>query len=296
MSESMKILLVGDEKSCEFYSLYLNNKGAEVFCIVDINSVIDKPKFNPEIALIVSKVSVYSVVDIIKSLKLQYPGLFVIPVLQEKNELIFDAMFQSGVEKILFDFNPDSIYSEIQAIYNKREIFLDKKSNKKLYIINFYENKDSFIIDITGSLEKEKIGALKLMFMNYLNNKINKLKSIIYVFNNADETSVTFQHIWMLFRFWKNLGISYNKIYYLTSSDMIKGAIKNYASFLGVKNCSNLIEIVKRVYPEEAKKGEMELFDFASALLQAQVQKKNQTELFNCATDPQNKTSAKPNR
>ncbi len=296
MGESMKLLLVGDEKSCEFYSLYLNNKGAEVFSIVDINSVTGKPKFVPEIALILSKASVYSVVDIIKSIKLQYPELFVIPVLQEKNELILDSMFQSGVEKILFDFNPDIIYSELQEVYNKRDIFLDKKSNKKLYIINFYENKDSFIIDITGSLEKEKIGALKLMFMNYLNNKINKLKSIIYVFNNADEMSVTFQHIWMLFRFWKNLGISYHKIYYLTSSDMIKDAVKKYASFLGVKNCSNLIEIVKKVYPEEAKKGEMELFDFASALLQAQVHKKSQTELFDYATNSPNKTSAKPNR
>ncbi|OQB67960.1 MAG: hypothetical protein BWX91_01410 [Spirochaetes bacterium ADurb.Bin133] len=275
MGDSMKILLIGDEKSCEFYSLYLSNKGAEVFSMVDVNSTVDKPNFVPEIALIVSKASVYSIVDMIESLKLQYPELFIMPVLQEKNEMILDSMFQSGVEKILFDFNPDSIYREIQKIYSKRDAFLDKKSNKKLYMINFYENKDSFIIDITGSLEKEKIGGLKLMFMNYLNNKINKLKSIIYVFNNADETSVTFQPIWMLFRLWKNLGISYNKIYYLMSSDMIKESIRNYASFLGVKNSPNLIEIVKKVYPEEAKKGEMELFDFASALLQAQGRRKN---------------------
>jgi len=190
-----------------------------------------------------------------------------VALIEDKNEYIFDILFQNNISNILFDFNPENLFKEINTFYENIKK-LEQKKQISQYIINFYENKDIFFIDITGTLEKEKISQLKLMFMHYLSSKLNKLKGIVYIFNNTDENSMIFPHIWLLFRFWKTLKIPYDKIYYLTSSDIITHNIQNYIGHFGIKKCSNLLEVVRYLFPNLADKNEMELFEFSSTLLQ----------------------------
>ena len=198
-----------------------------------------------------------------------------VAVVENKTEHVLDTMLNNNFEMIFFDFAPEKIDAELKKYYEIKKKIEEEKNKKKPYIINFYENKGTFIVDLTGSLDREKISGLKLMFANYLATKIKNLKGVIYVFNNTDDKTMNFCIIWLLFRFWKELGIPYKNIYYLTSSEYINKNILEYTNFIGVKHSLNLIDIVKHLYPEVAKKNEMELFDFASNLLQSDSKSKS---------------------
>lgn len=203
----------------------------------------------------------------IKEVKKRFNKVDLVTLVEDKNEYTLDLLFKNEIYSILFDFNPENLLKEITDLYENMKKIKQQK-NKQRYLINFYENKNIFFIDITGTIEKEKISQLKLMFMHHLGNKLEKIKGVVYIFNNTDENSMIFQNIWLLFRFWKSLKISYEKIYYLTSSENITNNIQKYLGDFNIKKCSNLLEIVRYLFPELKNKNDMELFEFASTLLQ----------------------------
>jgi len=172
------------------------------------------------------------------------------------------------IQKISFEFKPEALLADFKNFITANTPDPDKTKQQKVYIINFYEKLGTFFIDISGEIKKEKISSLKMMFVNYLSTKLNKLKGVVYLFNNTDENSLTFQTVWGLMRIWKDVGIPYEKISYLTASEVIKRRMDKYTKDLGVKYQTSLLEIVKILYPEIAKKPEMEIFEFAAALLE----------------------------
>lgn len=175
-------------------------------------------------------------------------------------------MYKLKIPKICFEFAPEQVLNELKALIEN-----DGKNGKenKQYIINFYENKETFIIDISGTLEFEKISALKLMFLNYLGQaRLKKIRGVVYIFNNTDETSMNFLNTWTLFRFWESLGIKFGQVYYLSSSEPVIKNVTNYLESFGVKHSHNLLEIVQELYPELQKAEEEKVFEFASTLLQ----------------------------
>ena len=107
------------------------------------------------------------------------------------------------------------------------------------------------------------------MFTNYLRNRLKNLRVVLYIFSNTDENSINFINIWTLFRIWKDIGLDYKKIAYLTTSDIIEKKINKYCHKFGIKHFTNLLEVIKNKYPEFAKKDETALFEFSSQLLQA---------------------------
>jgi hypothetical protein len=193
-------------------------------------------------------------------------------VAKNKNFENLNNFYLLGMERVCFETNPERVYEEFKRFIDYYES--DKKpSVKKPYIINFYESLNSFFIDISGELKKEKLQALKLMFQNYLDSKIDKLKGVIYIFNNADDESLVFQNIWPLFRIWKEIGVDYKKVFFLTTSETIIRRLNKYVIHLGISHYSSLLEIVKLLYPEKAKLDEMKIFEFAASLLENQNKK-----------------------
>ncbi len=149
----------------------------------------------------------------------------------------------------------------------------DKLSTKKNqteemhYIIDYYEKYDSFFIDISGPLQKDKVSGLKLMFSHILRDKIKKLKSVVYMFYNTSEESFNFDNIWSLLKIWNELNFDYRKLFYITSSEHVRKHIDRYFLQLGVSNKPNLLETALSVYPELSKQSDDKVFEFMTDLL-----------------------------
>jgi hypothetical protein len=223
--------------------------------------------------LFFQKEDVHSTQDLIKEIMVKYQDkIKILPVVKNINFENLDDFFRLGVERICFETQPAKVIEELNGFveYNEKT---KKDNSKKPYIINFYESLGSFFIDISGELKKEKLMALKLMFQNYLNGKINKLKGVVYIFNNAEDESLVFSNIWALFRIWHEIGFDYKKIFYLTTSEMIIKRLGKYIKHLGVSHYTSLLEIVKILYPEKANEDEMKIFEFAASLLENQNKK-----------------------
>jgi hypothetical protein len=195
-------------------------------------------------------------------------------VTDNHNFSFIDNFYKLDVTEICFDFKPEIILAELKKIHEKtnknKDIITDEKELIKMhYIVNFFENKNSFIVEFRGSLIKEKIAPLRLMFENELKTKLHNIKGIIYILTEIHESTLNFQNIWTLFRMWNDLRFDYKKITYLTNSEFAIKQINNYFSIYGVKHFENLLETTRYLYPELAKKDEDTLFDFAGQLLQA---------------------------
>jgi len=217
-----------------------------------------------------AKSDIHSVEDELKDINKEFSGKIPIAIVIEHTKFnIIDSLYNTGVNYLFFDFKPEIVVEEVKKIIQKEEEKKEVDMKKNDYIINFFENKKAFIIDISGVLIKEKIKPLKLMFVNYLKEKINDLKVIIYLFSNTDETSASFENIWTLLKIWNELKINYNKIAFLTTSEIIKSEVNKYFSSFGMKHYENLLEIVKIYFPEISKKDENEIFEFASKLLES---------------------------
>ena len=188
-------------------------------------------------------------------------------MINKKNYNILEMMYSIDIERICFETDFEKIFSELNRFY---ELFHQPKTGntKNNYIIQFFENKNIFFVDLSGELKKEKLTPLKLMFSSYLSVKLNKLKAVIFIFNDIAEDSATFITLWTLFRLWKIIGFDYGKIFFLSSSETLIRRINKYISHLGVKNYPNLIEISKDLFPDVAKLGEKALFDLCGQLLE----------------------------
>ncbi|HPO49373.1 MAG TPA: hypothetical protein PLO89_03520 [Spirochaetota bacterium] len=266
-----KVILFGESKLCEFYNLFFTKN--------EVQSILYS-QARPEdlrgvsFGVLFPKDDIHSTEDSIKEIKQKFGESFkILPIFEKKNYYTLDAMFLAGIERICFEFKPENVLKELVDYY---EAYVEKNNNVKVsdnYVINFYENKGIFLIDISGELKKEKLLPLKLMFTNYLLNKLPKLKGILYIFNNTDEKTVNFVNIWALFRFWKSINFDYNKIMYLTASNTINDKLIKYIGHLGVKHSSNLLDVVKNLYPEFSNKSEIQIFDFASDILQTDARR-----------------------
>ena len=105
------------------------------------------------------------------------------------------------------------------------------------------------------------------MFTNLLKERIKKLQVIIYIFSNINEYSITFDNIWTIFKIWKDLGINYNKVTYLTTSEFLKKQISAYFENYGLAFSINLLEVTKKYFINMINKDDYELFKFSSSLL-----------------------------
>ena len=279
----IKILLFGEQKFCDFYNLFLSKNGIESFIF---NKLPPNQTKGFDAGILFPKDDIHSTEDIIKGIREKFGTDFkLLPIIEKKNFYVLEIMFLAGVENICFEFKPETILSEIKSLVDsipkKVDVIKDdepiptpnQSKTKDYYIINFYENKGVFIVDLSGELKKEKLTALRLMFNNYLINKLSKLKGIIYIFNNASEKSLNFQNIWSLFRIWKAIGIDYSKIIYLCNPQIINERMGKYVEPLGVKHYPNLLDITKYFFPELSAKSEIEIFEFASTLLQSDTKK-----------------------
>lgn len=203
--------------------------------------------------------------QVIKDITERFANIKILPVLGKASYIIMDMIYNLGLVKICFEFKPEQILDELNDFverFKKLETHQEQR-----YIINFYINNDVFFIDITGTLKKENLKALRLMFKTYLGEKIKKLRGVVYIFNNTDEHSSNFQTTWTLFRFWESIGVGFDKIYYLSMSERITNTIHKYVEPLGAVHLANLLEAVKQLFPEHENSGEDELFDLASSLL-----------------------------
>jgi hypothetical protein len=263
----IKILLFGDEKYCDFYTPFLTKNGFEVIKYDEKNGTDIK---GVEFSLLFPKDDIHTTQDLIKEIKEKWFGkIKIMPVIEKMSYSILEDMFFLEVPRICFEFKPEIVLEEFKRFidtYSKKEV----NGKNSIYIINFYENIGTFFIDISGEIKKEKLIPLKLMFSNYLSNKLKKLKGIVYLFNNTDEDSLNFLNIWALMRIWKEIGFPYEKIFFLTTSETIKRRMYKYTGHLGINYATSLLDIVKDFYPEIAKKDEMEIFEFASSLLQCE--------------------------
>lgn len=191
----------------------------------------------------------------------------IIPVIGNNKFFIVDMLYSLGMHEICFNFKPNFVLNTINGVIEKKEP--ENVCSEDYYLIDFYENKGTFIIDISGFLKKDKISPLKLMFENYLRFKIKELRCVIYIFSNISEDSISFSNVWTLLRIWKEIGVKYNKIGFLSSSDILTHKVIQYFDSYGMKKFENLLEAIKNYYPELAAKNEMELFEFSASLLQS---------------------------
>lgn len=191
----------------------------------------------------------------------------ILPVFAADTHKILDKMFKLDIKKICFDFSPERVIAELKEFTEK--VINAKDTKEERYIINFYETQKLFLIDISGTLKKENLMPLKLMFKNYLGDKVKELRGVLYIFNSTDDKSINFQNTWALFRFWEEIGIDYSKVYYLAINDRIKYEMHKYIEPIGVGHMTDLIDVVKKTFPEySAVTDEQKLFDIASSLLQ----------------------------
>ena len=225
---------------------------------------------NFDVIISFAKSDIHSVEDELKEITKEFSKKIPIMIVIEHSKFnVLDNLYNIGANYIFFDFKPEAVLEEIKKVIKIEEEKREAAATKDDYIINFYENKHTFIIDISGVLIKEKIKPLKLMFVNYLKEKLNVLKVIVYLFSNTDEKSVTFDNIWTLLRIWNELNIDYKKLVFLTTSENIKNEISKYFSTFGMRHFENLLEVVKVYYPELAKKDENAVFEFSSKLLES---------------------------
>ena len=267
-----KVLLFGDAKLSEFFSSFTKNGVEAVLFSSSKPEDLKGVKFG---VLFAKNQDIHTTEDMVKEIRKKLGNSFkILPIFEKKDYYTFETLFTLDIDRICFDFNPEIVLKELIDYYNYYvETPKDKKSVSN-YIINFYENKGTFIVDLSGELQKEKLLALRLMFSNYLINKLSKLRGIVYIFNDIEETSVNFSTLWALFRFWKATNFDYSKIKYLTNSSVIEKKISKYISHLGVKHSKDLLEIVKTFYPDISKSNnDFQIFEFASELLQNDLKK-----------------------
>ncbi|MBN2544416.1 MAG: hypothetical protein JXB50_01380 [Spirochaetes bacterium] len=291
MESIIKILLAGDKKLCPFYYSFFYENRHETYLMHDfqaekrddtapqkdgkneseIRIATNKDKF--DIILIFIRAEIHSAEDELKEINNIYgSGVPVMAVCEKDRFVIIDLLYNLNVIEIIFEFVPEKILNAIN-IFNEKlndRTNIPNKKNPKNYIIDFYENKDILVIDISGFILREKLGGLKLMFMNYLKDKIKRLRGIVYIFSDINESLLNFQNVWSLLRIWNELGISYSKVTYLTNSKILIELIEKYFLRFGLQLYPNLLEIVRFFYPELAEKNEMELFDFSSQILLTQ--------------------------
>jgi hypothetical protein len=192
-----------------------------------------------------------------------------IAVCGTRTQTLFKLLYEQNVVKVLFDFNADVITTELKKYIDEKEN-PPEKTGFNQYIINFYTNHNTFFIDISGPLEKEKIKALGMMFKHSLGASVRTLKGVVYIFNNTDDTTMNFPIVWSLFSIWESIGIDLKKVAFLTTSDKILKNVNTCFKDAGVQAYANLFEIIKVFYPEFQNKPELEIFEFASTLLQGQ--------------------------
>lgn len=202
---------------------------------------------------------------LIKEIMSRFDKIKILPVLGKASYSLMETMYGLELLKICFEFKPEQVLEELKEFIER--VKHAETAKEQRYIINFYENRDILFIDITGTLKRQNLNALRLMFKNYLHERYMKLKGVVYIFNNTDEHSSNFQTTWALFRFWQNIGVDYSKVFYLTLSERIAKNIHKYVEPLGVQHAPSMLDIVKAVFPEYSTKAEGELFDIASSLL-----------------------------
>ncbi len=264
----INILLAGNLNFCEFYLLYFSRNKIEAELFNNYKKQINlKTVF--DIVVIFAKYDLMSIDDEIKEIKIKAKNNIPILIITDNNSFnSMDFLYNLGISYISFNFNPDQILNDMNFILiNTKKLKENIQDKSKHYTINFYENKDAFIVDINGTLIKEKLKPLKLMFTNLLKEKIDKLHVIIYIFTDINEYSITFDNIWILFKVWKDLGIDYNKITYLTSSEFLKKQISTYFGNFGLTSSTDLLEVTKKYYSHMINKDDYEIFKFSSSLL-----------------------------
>lgn len=260
----MNILIYGEKKYQDFYKAYFESQKI----LVTLPEELNDSQSNIDIILLFSKKSIILIEDKIREIreKFEFQPLMLVSPKRRFYEL--ETLFSLGVNEILYDNKPEIMLNEIKTFLDN----LDKLTkDKKNYIIDFFENKGTFFIDISGTLEKEKLEALRLMFKHFLYGKKSDLKGIVYIFNNTDERAVHFATIWSLFWFWDHIGIDFNKVSFLTSSKVISENIFKHLKTYGIKQFPNLLEVSRSLYPELKDANELDLFEFSSSLLEKKI-------------------------
>ncbi len=283
--------MAGDKKLCPFYYSFFYENRHETYLMHDsqpdkrdehtdqkdekkeseLRIATNKDKF--DIILIFIRTDIHSAEDELKEINNIYgSGVPIMAVCEKDRFIIIDLLYNLNVIEIIFEFVPEKILNAINSFGEKLidQKNLPKQKQQGNYIIDFYENKDLMVIDISGVITKERVSGLKLMFMNYLKDKIKRLRGIVYVFSDIDDSVLDFKNVWSLLRIWNELGISYSKVTYLTNSKILIELIEKYFLRFGSQLYPNLLEIVRFFYPELSEKNEMELFDFSSQILLTQ--------------------------
>ncbi|HBD94457.1 MAG: hypothetical protein A2015_06505 [Spirochaetes bacterium GWF1_31_7] len=225
----------------------------------------DEKAASCEYCILFAQTDVMSTEHTMKEILKRFSNIKILPVLGKATFIVMDTLYALNLTKICFEFKPEQVLTELKDFIERFKVLENHKEQR--YIINFYENQGVFFIDISGTLKKENLKALRLMFKTYLGDRVKKLRGVVYIFNNTDEQSSSFQTTWTLFRFWEDIGLSFKKIYYLSLSEKITNTIHKYVEPLGTTHLPNLLEVVKTLFPEHSKLNEEELFDIASSLL-----------------------------
>jgi hypothetical protein len=263
----IKILLAGNLKIIEFYENILTKNEIQFTKMTDFLSGKVKDK-NFNFSLVFVKDDVHTVEEEIKEIKKKfYDKLPIMLILDSKKFSTIDSLYNIGINRIFFDFKPESVLSEIKKLYDELEGNSKFEFTKSNYIINFYENNGVFAVDLSGPIMQKNVSPLKLMFEHYLGDKRGKIKGVVYIFSNIDESFINFINIWALLRVWNDLNVDYSMIFFLANSQILIETINRYFGIFGLKHTDNLLEVVKEIFPEMKDKSEQELFDFSSQLL-----------------------------
>lgn len=219
--------------------------------------------------MVFAKSDFHFVIDEIKEVNKKFLNTKIVVISEKDRVDVLEVFYKLGVYEIFFNFNPEAVLNYINEL-EKRLMSKDEKNKTKQYIIDFYFNKSLFIIDLSGAILEDKLTGLKLMFTNYLKEKIKSLRGVVYILSDVDESLVSFRLVWALFNFWQSIGINYKQISYLTQSSLFEQLANRYFLKFGIKKMENLLEASKYYFPELANKSEMELFEFSSQLLLSQ--------------------------
>lgn len=260
----MSIIITGDQDKLLFYYQRLLEDNYEP--VIYTPDTLENNKILEISHIIIVCHNVFLLEEILNIIARDYRSIPVIPILADNNLKLMDLLYSFKIKDIIMHYDAVSNYRELLNYLEPKKVTYQPKDK---YIINYFENYNILIIEITGPLIEENFSGFKLLFKQYLQDKKNRLLGIIYIFNNVDVKTVKFSTIWPLFRFWDSIGINYFNIYFLSSDTMIAREIKKCYGDNGLMQFKDIFEAVKMLIPEFSKKDEQTIFNFSSELLKS---------------------------
>ncbi len=259
-----KVIIMGDdEKVIAFYAEYFNSNDIQTLTCTGQELPEDVQTYDCVLLLTDNRMIITeSFFRILETLD----DIPVLPVMPEPHYRITNLIYQHNVSKICITKDIEVVLGELNDLFDLQE--KQKEATDIRYIFTYRLKNDILFLAISGSLKKENMKGIKLMFKQLKSEKkLDNVKGVVYLFEEVDEISVNFQTIWTLFYFWEELGIEYKNVFYMSVMERAALYMRKYLEPLGVRHISSIMDLLKEIYPECKERSDEELFETASMLI-----------------------------